>query len=651
MAVTPYVVGQWVRGERFYGRRALLEEILEGNRSCLWILGTRRIGKTSILKQLELVTASETPARYFPLFWDFQGSEEEADLHEGFRDALYDAVDRLDTLGIDLDDVDDPDLFMAMAKLRRELRSRNQSLLLLGDEVEELVGIHDSAPRFLRKLQRALGAHENVRTVLASTIRLWNLSSSGGAAVPFLDGFTPPLPVRGLSDAASRDLVRQSQLPPAAQPQVGAATVEAICSRSNNHPYLMQLLGERCLEVGDLEAASAAIAADPMVSFFFDADLAMLSEDERRIIGIVDERTAATSAIVERHLGLGPETAARGLNRLEHLGFIERRADATYALANAFFRQWFAALTKTSRQRIAGVDDRPTLAAPAEGPAATAVSAPTLRAVANRIADRYDLMDRLGAGATGEVFKANDTMLRTIVAVKLLKAEYSADDEAVERLRREVVLARDVSHPNVLKIYHLGDDRGRKYITMQYVDGPDLSRVIAAQAPFEPDRAIVITAKLAAALASLHKQHVLHRDVKPSNVLMDEHGEPRITDFGLARLQASPGITRKGMFLGTPAYASPEQASGETLDERSDLYALGVILFEMLTGRPPFVSDSAFEQLAMRLSQPPPAVIDSVPSIPGPLSALTRRLMARDRAERFQTGAELYRSLLALRPG
>ncbi len=644
MPVTPYVVGQWVREERFYGRSALITEILEGNRNCLWILGTRRIGKTSILKQLEHLTSTAPKPRYVPLYWDFQGSEEAEDLHQGFRDALFNASDRLEALGIPLADVDSDDLFTAMSRLRRELRARDLVLLLLGDEVEELVTIHERAPGFLRRLRRALQSPENIRTVFASTIRLWNLAAEESTTSPFLHGFTPPLPIRGLTDDEARCLVRQSQLPPASRPQLDEPTIEVMRARCNNHPYLLQLLGERYLERGDLDQAIEEIATDEMVSFFFSADLAMLTEAERHILDIIDEQKEPTSKSIRERLALESTSLRGGLQRLEHLGFIHRSPQGEYSLASSFFRRWFAELAERRRGRP-DIEKRPTVLAPRRAAAGVSSPVPPLR----RIDNRYELLVRLGNGSSGEVYKAHDTLLRTVVAVKILKREHCVDEEAVERLRREVVLARDLSHPNILKIYHLGDDQGQRYITMQYVDGPDLSKVIAKEAPLDTDRAVVVAGKLAAALAALHRCHVLHRDIKPSNVLIDEAGEPRITDFGLARLDWGPAVTRDGFFLGTPEYASPEQASGEHLDERSDLYALGIVIFEMVTGRRPFTAESANEMLFKQIRQPPPAPRDLMPAIPAPLSDLILRCLAKDRAHRFQSANELHAALGALR--
>ena len=658
MALTPYVVGQWVRGDRFYGRGELVREVLDGNRNCLWLLGTRRIGKTSILKHLEQVVTAETPPRYFPLYWDFQGCEEEADLHEGFGDALLDAFPRLDELGIDLDAVDDDDLFAAMAKLRRELAARQLSLLLLGDEVEELVAIYETAPRFLRRLRRALQSPENVRTVFASTIRLWQLAYEEATTSPLLNGFTPPLVVGGLDPEASRALIRQSKLPAAARPAIDDATVEAIRRRTDDHPYLMQLLAERYAEAGDLERASDEIAADEMVGFFFASDLAMLSDAERRILAAVLDADTGTgdgvsSRAVERRLGddgwtLDPASVESGLHRLRQLGFLARSEAGDYSLPNPFFRRWLAGLSHGAAGPPAAgppaADAAPTRVAPAERTLETAADASGRRVVD----DRYVLLDHLGSGASGDVHKAHDRLLDSVVALKLLRLDGGLEEEAVERLRREVLLARDVGHPNIVRIYHLGEAAGQRYITMQYLAGKDLAQLLAARRRLPVGLAVSIAGKLASALAALHGADVLHRDLKPANVLLDESGEPHITDFGLARLRSGPGITRN-MFLGSPAYASPEQALGRPLDARSDLYALGVLLFEMVAGRRPFVADSFHELLGLHLKATPPSPRDLEPAVPEALAALILRCLEKEPDRRPRSAADLELALASLR--
>lgn len=637
MAVTPYVVGQWVRGDSFYGRDELLHDILHGNRNCLWLLGTRRIGKTSTLKELERRTAHSPELGYFPLFWDFQGAEKPEDLHESLSDSLLDAMDRLEAIGIPLERVEADDLFESINRLRRELRARDLALLLLGDEVEELITIHKSEPRFLRRLRRALQSAENIRTVLASKIKLWELANEDTATSPFLHGFTPPHYVFGIDDDAARDLIRQSHLPEASRPDVDERTIETIRERCNNHPYLLQIVCERYMELRDLDKAIEEIAADQMVRHFFAVDFEMLSETERNIIRIVSARRESTTDSIGNILAASSSALSGDLSRLEHLGFIHRAPLGGYALANFFFKRWFSELPSVQRQHRKNGNLAET----------TLVDAPS--AAAPRCVDgRYELLDRLGQGAAGEVYKAHDTLLRTDIAIKLLKREYCTDDDAIVRLRREVVLSRSLTHPNVLKTYHLGDDNGQKYVTMQFVDGPDLAEVISKEAPFAVERAVLLGAKLASALASAHAANVIHRDIKPSNILIDEHGEPRITDFGLARLVDGPEITRHGRFVGTPVYASPEQVQGESLDARSDLYSLGIVLFEMVTGRRPFNGDSIKEVERMHLEVTPPHPGEIRPGVPENVSNIILRCLAKDPGERFQTAAELGDALAAL---
>lgn len=642
MAVTPYVVGQWVRGEQFYGRSGVLNDILNGNRNCLWLLGTRRIGKTSILKQLEHLTVTSPELGYFPVFWDFQGAEGPDDLHESFADSLLDAIDRLEVLGINLDEVEADDLLVSLSHLRRKLRSKNLSLLLLGDEVEELVTVNECEPRFLRRLRRALQSAENIRTVLASKLKLWDLAYEETSTSPFLHGFTPPLFVHVLSDRDARDLILQSQLPPGSRPKIPDETVEAIREQCSNHPYLLQLLGERLLELGDLELAIERIATDQMVSHFFAVDFEMLTETERNIIRTIGNRGEASSAELEEKLGIGSSSLRGSLQRLEQLGFIRQKVADSYSLANYFFRRWFSELPTAERARRSEASAHPTMKTRSDEKARP-------EAPIRVIGGRYELRQSLGKGATGEVFKSHDRLLDSTVAVKVLKAEYCADADALERLRREVLLARDLSHPNILKVYHLGDDGGLKYVTMQFIEGSDLADILAEQAPLTTERAISIAHRIASGLDAAHQKRVLHRDIKPSNILIGDDGEPRITDFGLARLVGGSDLTGEGIFLGTPAYASPEQVGGEELDERSDIYSFGVMLYEMVTGRRPFAGEVAIQVLMMHLNDSPSSPRDLRPEVSSELAEVVLKCLAKNRGARFQSAGELADVLATLR--
>jgi len=339
MPAIPFVVGQWVRGDRFYGRTAQIEEILEGHRNCIWLLGTRRIGKTSLLKQIEHIAVTSADLRYFPIFWDFQGAETPEELHQNFADALLDADERLEQIGIALKDVEAKDLFVSLERLRRRLRAKKLGLLLLCDEVEELIGLHRKDPSLLRKLRHAMQSREDIRTVLASTIRLWALAEQKEDTSPFLHGFTPPLYIERFSDGEARSLIQQTHLGPEQRPEIADEGVEAIRDHCDNHPYLVQLLSKRYLESGELEEAIEQVATDRMVSYFFSVDFDMLSETEREIIRMVARESVAGDTIREK-LSLGTDALEGTLRRLENLGFVRRKKERRFVLSNYFFRRW-----------------------------------------------------------------------------------------------------------------------------------------------------------------------------------------------------------------------------------------------------------------------------------------------------------------------
>ncbi len=648
----PFVVGQWVRGERFYGRARQLSEILDGHRNWLWLLGTRRVGKTSLLKQLEHLTATEPERGFFPLFWDFQGSEDPEELHLDFQDALLDAEERLEEIDIDIEEVEAENLFVSLGRLRRKLRAKNLKLLLLCDEVEELIKLNEKAPALLRKLRRAMQSREGIRSVLASSIRLWALAEQRDDTSPFLHGFIPPLYIHTLSDDEARSLIRQNQLPEDSRPSFDDASVELIRERCDNHPYLIQLVCKRCLELGSLEEACEEVATDRMVSYFFSIDFEMLSDVEREVIHVIARQTAATSKSIQKDLHQESGSLSGGLHRLEHLGFIRRDSERRFVLANYFFRRWLNEIPDPQESRRE---------APSASPAAGRAGEPTTLRDADVTLEqdvqlgvldgRYELQQQLGLGATGVVYKAYDKLLSVQIAIKVLKSEYSANDEALERFRQEIILSRDIGHPNILRIYHLGQHEGRRYITMQLVEGPTLARMIAAEAPLTEARVLALAGKLVRALEAAHGRNVLHRDIKPQNILVGEGDEPFITDFGLARLIGQPGITRGGLFLGTPYYTSPEQADLGPLDERSDLYALGLVLYEMVTGRRPFEAESTREILDMHRQTPPPDPESFRPGLLPGLSRVILRCLEKDPADRFENAGALRRALETIATG
>jgi hypothetical protein len=628
----PYVVGQWVRGERFYGREGLIKEVLDGPRNSIWVLGARRIGKTSLLKQLELITSAGDHG-FLPVFWDFQGADDPGELDLTFSDALLDAEDRLADIGIALTDVANDDLFSSMGALRRRLRSQGRSLLLLCDEVEELIGLHRKDPALLRKLRRAMQSQEGVRSVLASSVRLCALAEQRGDTSPFLHGFSPPLYIAGLSDGEAESLIRQDHLGAESRPSISAEEVEVIRRRCGNHPYLIQLVGKRFLELEDLDEACEQVAADRMVNYFFSVDFEMLSGTEQTILRILSERASSAGDSIAQALVTDSGKRTGALQRLENLGFVRRDAEGRYTYSGYFLRRWLDDLA------IARPPEWP------HGRPASALPDKDTTLSLRTIDGRYTLQDEIGAGAAGTVYKAWDSLLQTQVALKLLRPEYTANPDAVERVRQEILLSRDIGHPNILRIYHLGAFEGRTYLTMQWIKGATLAELIAERAPLPLDTVLGISAKLASALAAAHGRTILHRDIKPSNILLGEDREPYLADFGLARLIGEHGITSHGLFVGTPHYASPEQVALRPMDERSDLYSFGVVLFEMVTGRRPFAAGTVQEMLEMQRSAWPPDPRTITPSVPAELAELILRCLEKEPADRFPNAGALGEAL------
>ena len=640
--LVPFVVGQWVRGSRFYGRTAQITEILDGPRHWIWLVGTRRLGKTSLLKQLEHLATTEPEHGYVPISWDLRGAENAEELHEALTEALYDAEDRFEEAGVDLADVLTDHAITTLTQTRRRLKTAGRRMLLFCDEAEELITIHRNDPALLRRLRRTLQAHDDVRVVLASTIRLGELADEREDTSPFLHGFAPPLYLSTLSDEEARALVRQTNLVPATRPTLTDEQVEAIRARCDNHPYLLQLVSKRFLERGHraaLEEVFRQVATDRMVSYFFAIDFEMLSPVEQSILRVVAQQSTATSDTIQGTLRFDDSAVGTGLDRLANLAFIRRGPDQSFLLRNSFFRQWLEVWVREHDVDavVTQVDGVPIM--------------PWSRVSDHRkpetIDDRYEPLARVGEGATGIVYRAHDTLLDTEIAIKVLRPEYCEHAGALDRFRQEIVLSRDIGHPNVLRTYHLGEDEHCKYLTMQWVDGQTLAQLIANEAPLEEAAAVKIVVKLTAALEAAHARKVLHRDIKPQNIMVDRRREPYLMDFGVARVLGGPGLTSSGIFLGTPNYASPEQAGLQMLDERSDLYALGVVLFEMAVGRRPFLGDTSQDLLRQHKLAAPPDPRSLRPALSAGLADVIFRYLAKDQAQRYPSATALR---LALHP-
>jgi len=260
-------------------------------------------------------------------------------------------------------------------------------------------------------------------------------------------------------------------------------------------------------------------------------------------------------------------------------------------------------------------------------------------------AGRYEIIEEIGRGGMGRVYKAFDRQIKEVIALKLLKPEIGFNEKAVERFRNELRFARRIAHPRVCRMYDLGEAGLSHYLTMEYVEGEDLKAFIRRSDHLTTAKAVDIGKQIAEGLAEAHRLGVIHRDLKPQNVMIDREGKAKIMDFGLARFAESEGLTGSGLMLGTPEYMSPEQVDLKEVDARVDIYALGIILYEMVTGRVPFKGETPLSVAMKQKSEKARDARESNPLIPDSLIAVIKKCLEKDARLRYQTAAEVEAAL------
>ena len=280
------------------------------------------------------------------------------------------------------------------------------------------------------------------------------------------------------------------------------------------------------------------------------------------------------------------------------------------------------------------------------------------RSEPSEIAGRYQVVQKLGAGAFGTVYKAKDKILGRMVAIKTIRLEGLAAsgtslEQLMDRFKREAQISAQLKHPNIVTIYDVGDVEGTSYLAMEFIDGIGLDRAIAGAGRLTTQRAAVLGAQVADALDFAHRHSVVHRDIKPANIMIEGGDRVKVTDFGIAKVTDSADhLTQTGSLLGTPSYMSPEQARGNELDGRSDLFAVGCILYEMLTGKKAFRGDSITGLIFKIITEDPPPLRAEDPDIPEEMVRIISKCLAKQADQRYQAGRELADDLLAMsRPG
>jgi len=259
--------------------------------------------------------------------------------------------------------------------------------------------------------------------------------------------------------------------------------------------------------------------------------------------------------------------------------------------------------------------------------------------------ERYEILRVLGQGGMGAVYEARDRELDRIIALKVIRPELATDPGILARFKQELILARNITHKNVVRIYDLGEANGVRFITMEYVDGEDLRMLLRQHGKFSPAQAIAMIEQVCRALDAAHSEGVIHRDLKPQNVMRDKQGRIVVMDFGLARSLGDSGLTQTGAIVGTMEYMSPEQALGTTLDQRSDIFSVGLIFYELLTGKAPYKAETAIASLMKRTREQAIPASDVDNSVPQSLSAIVSRCLEREPADRYHSVVELLQQL------
>jgi serine/threonine protein kinase len=267
------------------------------------------------------------------------------------------------------------------------------------------------------------------------------------------------------------------------------------------------------------------------------------------------------------------------------------------------------------------------------------------------LGNRYEIIQILGQGGMGAVYKARDRELDRTVALKVIRPELAGQPDILQRFKQELILARKITHRNVIRIFDLGDAAGTKFITMEFIEGRDLKGVLSKEGKLTPERAVQIMQQVLLALDAAHTEGVVHRDLKPQNIMIGKDDRASVMDFGIARSLEFGGMTQTGAMIGTPEYMSPEQVRGEPADARSDIFTLGIIFQELLTGILPYQAETAMASMFKRTMERAVPVQQMNPNVPQYLSDIVAKCLEIQPQDRYQTVREIYDALEAWKSG
>jgi serine/threonine-protein kinase len=395
-----------------------------------------------------------------------------------------------------------------------------------------------------------------------------------------------------------------------------------------------ELKAFRAIQNIQIGVGLAALALAFILSFFL----------AHRITGPVGRLLKATEEVRVGNL----ENANLPVDSRDEIGILARSFAAMLEelKEKAALEKYIGALTMNVGGDVETVVTRPSSATTIAGSVSTSDTRKAEPQVGSLFSGRYEIQSILGKGGMGVVYKAHDRDLDDIVAIKTLRSEaLSADPTLLDRFKQEIRLARRITHPNILRTHDLGETNGLRYLSMEFVKGITLKHLIEQDQLLPTPVALRISKQVCAGLAAAHEVGVIHRDIKPQNIIIEPTGGLKIMDFGIARLTQERGMTVTGTVVGTPDYMSPEQARGMTLDFRSDIYSTGVMLYEMFTGTLPFEGDSPVAVVLKHVQEKPPAPQAKNPKIDQKISAIILKCMEKDPGNRYQTVNDLYEAL------
>ncbi|KAA0226691.1 serine/threonine protein kinase [candidate division KSB1 bacterium] len=606
--INPFVIGQWVRGEKFFGREDLMAELLEGSRSAVWVAGLRRMGKTSLLREIERRVLQNAQSPYLPVYWDMEGASDDATLRESLLAALDETSGRF-AAETDWEKTRTPEL---LRKIQQAARLQQKTLLLLCDEVEALLAVAQDDPHVLARLRRVMQGSERMRCLITATRRLTRLETLAATETsPFLHGFTPPLYLPPLRENECQALLRQGGFSEPLQAE--------LYRRSGGHPFLIQVLAKRMLEFDDLEAAFSSMQHDDALLNFFRVDYQTLQPVEQALLRRCAQSDLASSETTTN-------TVSRtALQTLRALGLLLVQ-DGKPHLRSPLLKTWLSAVA---------ADD-----------ATNVITAPAWRALqrGDRIG-AYEILHEIARGGMGVVYCGRDVHLQRLVALKLIHPEATREASQRARLLAEARALSQLNHPNIAVIYTVEFIGEAPCLCMEYLAGMRLD-----DWAHNPEKKFAekleVARQIASALAAAHRAGIIHRDLKPSNIIVNAQNHAKLLDFGIARkVDAAERLTQTGQMPGTPAYMSPEQISNLEVDERSDVFSLGVLFYELFTGQRPFSGDNFFALAYAIVNENPISIESWQINLPEDLVNLIKRSLQKLPQKRFADAQEL---LLAL---